>query len=120
MISSQMIGSFGAVSSIALGLLGLIFPHIAAKLVAVQPIGRLGTSEIRATYGGLFIGLGAACLYLQHPSAYIVGATAWLGAALGRLISVIVDDSYSSKNFGGICLEAIVGGALIYAASSNY
>jgi hypothetical protein len=119
MISNQMIGSLGAVLSIALGLFGLIFPSSAAKLVAVQPLGRLGTSEIRATYGGLFIGLGAACLYLQHPIAYFVGGAAWLGAAVGRLISVLIDSSYSSKNFGGICLEGFIGSALAYAAISS-
>ena len=120
MISTQMIGSLGAVLSIALGLFGLIFPHSAAKLIAVQPLGRLGISEIRATYGGLFIGLGGACLYLQHPIAYFVGGAAWLGAAVGRLISVGVDASYSSKNIGGIFLEIVIGTTLVYAASSSF
>ena len=119
MISNQIIGTLGAALSIALGLFGLLFPHRAAKLVAVQPLGRLGISEMRATYGGLFIGLGLACLYLQYPSAYFVGGAAWLGAAAGRLISVVVDASFSAKNFGGICLEDFIGSALVYAAISK-
>ena len=59
-----MLATLGALITVALGLLGALAPAAAARLVGVQPVGGVGLSEIRATYGGLFLGLGGACLVL--------------------------------------------------------
>ncbi|MEY4862840.1 MAG: putative rane protein, partial [Pseudomonadota bacterium] len=50
-----MLATLGAVVTIGLGLFGAIWPHRAAAFVGISPLGGLGVSEIRATYGGLFI-----------------------------------------------------------------
>ncbi|OGB25313.1 MAG: hypothetical protein A3I66_04465 [Burkholderiales bacterium RIFCSPLOWO2_02_FULL_57_36] len=102
----------GALVMIALGGMGLFFPETAARFVSVAPVGKLGKSELRATYGGFFLALGLGCIVLGSPEVYRVIGIAWLGAAIGRTISIAVDRSVSYKNFGGVFFEAAIGGAL--------
>jgi Domain of unknown function (DUF4345) len=109
----DLLTNIGAAITLALGVLGLVSPTSAAKLVGIKPDGVLGVSEIRATYGGFFIGLGLGCLWLQAPQAFLVAALAWIGAACARLLSVVLDRSLSVKNMGGIVLEAGIGALLL-------
>ena len=102
----------GALACLALGLLGLLAPMQAARLVGLTPVGPLGVSELRATYGGLFIGMGLACLALDSPLAYGTAGAAWLGAAVGRGVSMAIDRNPSRANAGGVLLEAVIGSLL--------
>jgi hypothetical protein len=77
--------------------------------MGLTPHGALGVSELRATYGGFFLCFGAACLFTHSEAAFQVGGTAWCGAALARLISIVVDKSYSCENIIGFFVEAIIG-----------
>ena len=52
----QLAAVIGASLSIGAGLLGLIWPRQVSKVIGLELPGRLGVSEFRATYGGLFIG----------------------------------------------------------------
>lgn len=96
-----------------LGLMGLIRPNAAGAFTSIQPIGILGVSEIRATYGGFFLALGAYALYAQSTAVFAVVGVAWVGASVGRLISVAVDRSYAPKNFGGVIFEFAIGVLLL-------
>ncbi len=89
--------------------MGLFAPSRAAAFTSIQPLGLIGKSEIRATYGGLFAALGLACLLTQAPGVFLAAGLAWVGAAAGRAFSVVVDGSRSAKNFGGIAFELIIG-----------
>ncbi len=42
MITSQILPNAGALITFALGLLGIVTPNIAAKLVSIEPIGLTG------------------------------------------------------------------------------
>lgn len=103
----------GAAITFGLGVMGLVRPDTAAAFTNMQPVGRIGRSEVRATYGGFFLALGAACLVTREPLAFTVVGVAWLGAAAGRLASVAVDRSTEPQNFGGIVFEAAIGAALL-------
>jgi hypothetical protein len=116
MITSQILPNAGALITFSLGLLGVMSPNVAAKLVSIEPIGLTGISEVRATYGGLFVGLGGVCLYSQSSTVFLAVGVAVLGAALGRGVSVLVDHSYAPKNLGGMFFEASMG-ALLLAGS---
>ncbi len=105
--------NLGALATLALGVLGLLRPQVAAELVGVIPRGRLGTSEIRATYGGLFAALGAFVLVAQDSVAFIMLGAAWLGTALGRLLSVVLDESREPRNFAGVLMEGLLGMLLL-------
>jgi hypothetical protein len=114
---SDVLASLGAILTVALGLLGLLAPLHAGRMVGLKPEGPRGLSELRATYGGLFAGLGLACLVLQAPAAYAVAASAWLSAALARLLSMAVDRNPSWLNAGGVALELVIG-ALMWAGAA--
>lgn len=113
---TQIIPLVGAGLTAALGLLGLVRPDVAADIVGVVPEGALGRSEIRATYGGLFLGLGAACLWLRSPEAYLVVALAWLSAAAARLVAMGIERTLSKENVVGVVVEAGIGGLLLVGA----
>jgi len=103
-ISSLTLG-FGAL----IGFVSLINPAWGANVVRLQadpdPLKPGGYSEFRATYGGLFLMLHlmALLLTLQIPR---VGtdilvlapiAAAWIGAGLGRTISLVLDRSQNRE-----------------------
>jgi hypothetical protein len=82
---AQILHHAGALVTLALGLLGLVRPRAAARLVDLEPRGRLGGSELRATYGGLFAALGLFALATRDEVAFTLVGAAWLGAAAARL-----------------------------------
>lgn len=103
----------GAIVTAGLGLMGLFKPSAAAAFTSMSPVGKIGISEIRATYGGLFLFMAAFALFVREPLAYHVIGWAWIGAAAGRSFSVLVDNSHEPKNFGGILFEGVVGALLL-------
>jgi len=103
----------GASISVAAGLLGLLFPVQVSSVVGLSLPSRLGLSEFRATYGGLFIGAGAAVLAIGTHEAALVLGFAWLGAFVARLLSVVVDRSVSRENVAGLAIELVVGLLLV-------
>ncbi|HEX2485796.1 MAG TPA: DUF4345 family protein [Myxococcota bacterium] len=103
----------GALIMLALGLLGLARPDLAARFTSLEPVGLVGRSEVRATYGGFFFALGAAVLATADPLACRVAGLAWAGAALGRLLSAWLDHSRSPQNLGGVAFEAAIAALLL-------
>ncbi len=95
----------GAVISIVAGCLGLIWPRKVSSVIGLALPGTLGVSEFRATYGGLFIGVGLATLILGSRDAALVLAAAWGGAFLARMVSLVVDKSRSKENVAGLLIE---------------
>jgi hypothetical protein len=103
----------GALLTAALGLMGLVAPRVASRFVSLEPAGRIGISELRATYGGLFLGLGGFALASQAPAAFAAAGVAWLCAGAGRLLSVLIDRSRDAKNVAGIAFELGIGALLL-------
>jgi hypothetical protein len=61
-----------ALVSILAGTLGLLFPSRISRIIGLSLPARLGVSEFRATYGGLFIGAGLAVLAIGRREAALV------------------------------------------------
>ncbi len=98
-----------AVVTVLLGLLGLGFPGAAMRLVGIavsQPHGRL---DVRATYGGLFIALGAFPLLTGDPVAFQMLGVAWLAAGLARTVFTPIDRVWGRENLAGIAIETGLG-----------
>jgi hypothetical protein len=106
---SHLIANFGAFLTMGLGLLGLFAPAKVADFTSLSPAGLNGKSEIRATYGGLFTAMGVSCLATQAEGVFLTVGVAWIGAAIGRSWSVVVDRNFSSKNLGGVAFECSIG-----------
>ena len=70
-----------AAMTLALGFVALFAPRIMLRVMRLQtlPDRDSGLAEIRASYGGFRIGLGAACLLLHpQPLLYLALGAAWL------------------------------------------
>ncbi len=82
---AHLLHNLGALVTLGMGGLGLLRPLAVARLIGLQPEGRLGLSELRATYGGLFGALGAFALATRDEVAFTLVGAAWLGAAAARV-----------------------------------
>jgi hypothetical protein len=98
----------GAIITVAMGVLGLFFPARAASLTGLQAVTAAGRAEFRGTLGVTFIMLGLAPLVTREPLAFLVVGFAWLGAAVGRVISIVADDGNSRRNWGAVMFEVLV------------
>ena len=107
MAAMKYLPLLGCLITMALGALGAFAPQKAAMFVSVEPKGRTGVSELRATYGGLFLGMGLTGL--QNEAAFAVAAACWCGAAVLRAFSVFLDQSFSTKNLRAIGVEGAIG-----------
>jgi hypothetical protein len=110
------INMFCAVLTIGFGLFGLVAPRYTASVLDLAPTpSTMGLSELRASVGGLFVIAGLAALWLNVPTAFAMIGFAYAGAALGRLVSIVMDAPPRGKVllFGGI--EAALAAWLIAA-----
>lgn len=108
-------GYLGAAVSVLAGCLGLLWPQRVSAVIGLHLPGRLGVSEFRATYGGLFIGAGLAVLLLGSRDAALVLGAAWGGAFIARAVSVVIDGSRSKENAAGLVVEAVVAALLLFS-----
>jgi hypothetical protein len=97
-----------AALSIGLGCFGWLAPKYTMGALDLTPGDTtMGESEIRASAGCLFVGLGVGVLVIGTPVAYAVLGFAWAGAALGRLTSIVLDGT-SPKKWLYFLVEAAV------------
>jgi hypothetical protein len=98
-----------AALSIGLGCFGWLAPRYTLGALDLK-MGEttMGASEIRASAGALFVGMGIGALLLGTPEAYVMLGFCWCGAAMGRLTSLILDGT-SQKKWVYFIVEAGVG-----------
>ncbi|MEO0870649.1 MAG: DUF4345 domain-containing protein [Pseudomonadota bacterium] len=71
------------IATIVFGAIGYLKPRFTLEKLDLQTDGSpLGLSEIRAANGALFVGLGAAALFIATPIAFAMVGFAYAGAAL--------------------------------------
>ncbi len=101
-----------ALATVATGLLGLIKPGATYDFIGLTARGARGVSEIRSIFGGLFIGLGAAPLFLGE-TAYLMLGIAYLAIAAARAFSVVFDKSTAQSNLISLGIEIVLGLILV-------
>jgi hypothetical protein len=101
-----------AVGTIITGLLGLIKPAAVLGFTGLNINGPRGTSEIRAIFGGLLIGLGLAP-FLVGDVGYMVLGISYLSIAIARGFSILFDKSYESSNLISLVIEIVFGLVLV-------
>ena len=95
--------------SIVLGCFGWLAPRYTMGALDLQVgISTMGTSEVRASVGALFVGMGIGAIILGAPAAYAMLGFCWCGAALGRATSLVLDGQ-SQKKWVYFVVEAAVG-----------
>lgn len=113
MTLTTRLAHIGGVLTLAMGLLGLFAPGVVARLVSITPVGRLGVSEIRATYGGLFLAIGVTVLLARDTTLFALAGVAWVGTAAGRGISWWYDRSREPRNLLAFGVELVAGHLLL-------
>ncbi|MEL6608936.1 MAG: DUF4345 family protein [Pseudomonadota bacterium] len=104
-----------AAFSIGFGLFGWIAPGYTMKVVDLSDGGStMGTSEVRAASGGVFVITGLAAVLIGSPTAYLMAGLVWGGGATGRLISLILDGQ-TQKKITFFVIELAVAVAAIWA-----
>lgn len=101
-----------ALATAATGLLALVRPSAAYGFTGLNAAGARGVTEIRAVFGGLFIGLGLAPLFLG-PAAYTMLGIGYLAIAAARLFSIVFDQSYAQSNWISLGIEIVLGVILV-------
>jgi uncharacterized membrane protein YhfC len=103
-----------ALLTIALGCFGWLAPrYTAAALDLKTGASTMGLSELRASVGCLFVGLGIAALLIGTPTAYVMMGCAYAGAAAGRATSLLRDAPPFRKAFVFFAVEAALAAWLI-------
>ena len=97
-----------ALATAATGLLAFVKPAVTYGFIGLNANGARGVSEIRAVFGGLFIALGAAPLFLG-PVAYQMLGIGYLAIALARSFSIVFDKSYAQSNIISLSIEIVFG-----------
>ena len=101
-----------ALATAATGLLALVKPSAAYGFTGLNASGVRGVSEIRAVFGGLFIGLGLAPLFLS-PAAYQMLGIGYLAIAAARMFSIFFDKSTAQSNLISLAIEIVLGVILV-------
>ncbi|RLQ88957.1 DUF4345 domain-containing protein [Notoacmeibacter ruber] len=83
-----------------LGLYMMLVPRRALGLRHMDSefIGMPASGIARARAGGFHLGLGLAAVLLWQPLLFLALGVAWLFAALGRLLSVLLDAPARGRN----------------------
>lgn len=104
-----------ALSTIGLGLFGWLRPDFTLDLLGLKTTDDtgLGKSEIRAASGALWVGAGVFALLLFSPTAFVMLAGVWAGAAVGRLTAVIADGANKGQPLLFFIVEAVFAGVLL-------
>lgn len=102
------LNSAGAAVTVLMGCLGLFFPRKASALTGLVAATAAARAEFRGTLGVTFIFLGAVPLVSQSPDAFLTAGTCWLGAAIGRIISIFADDGNDTRNWGAVAFECML------------
>lgn len=108
----SVIQIIAALATAATGLLAFVKPSAAYGFIGLNPSGVRGVSEMRAIFGGLFIALGLAPLFLGAVAYQMLGI-GYLAIAVARIFSIFFDRSYAQSNIISLVIEILFGVILV-------
>ncbi len=110
----QSLNVVACIALILFGLYALIRPYDAAQIAHLKPDDVTGRAEVRISFGGLSLMMGAAPLLLNDPVAYQVVGIVFVGAFVTRLLTLALDHPQTDTAFrvSGL-FELLVGLVLL-------
>ena len=96
-----------------IGAVAFLRPLAVTGFTGLTASGERGVSELRAIFGGLFLGLGIAPLALDTTEAYQVAGITYLAIAAARTFSIFYDRSYARSNIISVITEWLFGVILV-------
>ena len=113
---TDIINIIAALLTIGFGLFGFLAPRYTASTLDLETTkSTMGLSEMRASVGGLFVILGLAAIAINQPLAYAMIGFAFVGAAMGRVLSIVLDHPPLLKALVFSGIEAALAAWLIGA-----
>lgn len=109
----QILHIIAAILTIATGLYSLIRPKAVTGFTGLVPNGARGITEIRAVLGAFFVALGAAPIIWNSAPMYLMLGVAYMGMALVRAISMVLDKSLMRSNLISLATDIVLGIMLI-------
>lgn len=106
----------GPAACLLLGVAALIRPVDFAAQTGLAATGPLGRSELRAVFGGVFVGIAAACFVLGVPAAYWTAACAFFGGAAAKILSAAQERGVFPAALPGLLVDLIAGGLFVWGA----
>jgi hypothetical protein len=105
---------------IAYGAVALLNPGLAARLAGLEIIAVRGVSEVRASYGALYLTMGIVLLWalpLRPRGVLLVRGFGLLLAGMtgGRLVSMLVDSAMTVGNAAWLLASLLLAAILIGA-----
>lgn len=118
MTTMMILKLIAAIANILFGIVALIFPKRVASAAFIKAESSEGQAEIRASWGGLFIGLGVAVIFLGSDDAYFVFGIAYAITTLVRSVTWVMDRSIINRT-AIIIMGFEVISAIIFAIPSS-
>ncbi len=109
----QYIKYFINFATVLTGVVSLFWPLKVQEFTGLTANGGRGITEIRTILGALFIALGVASQIYNMPQTYGMLGIMYLGMALVRAISIVVDKSAVSSNIISAVVELVFGLILV-------
>ncbi len=103
------LNNIGAIITLLFGVWAFLQPIKFSTIIFLNPHKKKGITEIRATYGGLIMGLGSYAFWSQTSTAFHCLAIAWFATAIARTVGTLLDGSYSSMTLLFIAIEVGTG-----------
>ncbi|GEM_PF-1341547 len=110
-----------AAALVVFGLLALLNPLVAARLVGLEVVEPRGLSEIRASYGAMILMLGGVMVWAvpmrprSAPWMRLAGLL-WTAATLGRAASVLLDGVWTPVNLLFLLASGVIAVAFVLAS----
>lgn len=91
--------------TVVIGLYSMVWPTKIDGFTGVTALNSRGVTEIRTIFGAVFIGLGAAVLWLRSPGAYQAVGITYLALGIVRVVSMLIDKSVNNSNIISAVVE---------------
>ena len=116
MTAIDIINGLIALTTIGLGLCGWMAPRWTMEQLDIRPgPSNMAYTEVSAVSGCLFVGLGLGALLLNEPLAWLLMGTAYGGAAVGRVTSILRDNAATRQSWTFFAVEAALASWLVLA-----
>jgi hypothetical protein len=100
-------------ATILTGVVSLFWPLKVQEFTGLTVNSGRGITEVRTILGALFIALGVASQIYNMPQTYGMLGIMYLGMAVVRAVSIIVDKSAVSSNIISAVVELVFGLILV-------
>ena len=108
----------GALLTCTIGVVGLVAPRKVLAATRLENLEGYSTAEGRSTFGLMLLALGGIPLVTGETMAFVTAGAAWLGAAAGRLASLVLDGRSDNHNLLGMVCQAFIGALLMFPQSA--